>query len=135
MVRHCNAGIQFIQTFLVKITRLTSCFTDWFLKGPRTRIGRFSRPKVFSRRQLCTGYNKSEKPASPDVLPRKEGVIGRENNGGKLLVPTSKAARFYDRDFTGGRHLMHISYAKVCLTSFASVTVSSLSVIDRQEHS
>ena len=58
-------------------------------------IGRLSRSQVASRRQLYKGFKKSEKPAAPVVPPHKEVVVGGENNGGKRLVPTSKAPRFY----------------------------------------
>ena len=61
-------------------------------------IGRLSRSQVFSRRQLYKGFKKSEKPATPVVPPLKEVEVDGDNNGGRRLVPTSKAPRFYPAD-------------------------------------
>jgi len=58
-------------------------------------VGRLSRSQVFSRRGLYKGLKKSEKPAAAEVAPTKEVQVGGEKNGGKRLVPTSKASRFY----------------------------------------
>jgi large subunit ribosomal protein L6e len=58
-------------------------------------IGRLSRSQVAARRGLYKGLKKSEKPATDVTPPHKEVVVGGEKNGGKRLVPTSKAPRFY----------------------------------------
>lgn len=58
-------------------------------------IGRLSRSQVFSRRGLYKGHKKSEKPAAAEVAATKEVEVGGEKNGGKRLVPTAKAPRFY----------------------------------------
>ncbi|KAA1466326.1 60S ribosomal protein L6 [Dentipellis sp. KUC8613] len=58
-------------------------------------VGRLSRSQVFARRQLYKGQKKTEKPAAAEVAPTKEVTVGGANNGGKRLVPTSKAPRFY----------------------------------------
>ncbi|KAI0959482.1 hypothetical protein AcW1_004295 [Taiwanofungus camphoratus] len=58
-------------------------------------IGRLSRSQVFSRRGLYKGQKKSEKPAAAEVAATKEVEVGGEKNGGKRLVPTAKAPRFY----------------------------------------
>jgi len=58
-------------------------------------IGRFSRSEVASRRGLYKGFKKSEKPVVEATPPHKEVQIGGEKNGGKRLIPTTKAPRFY----------------------------------------
>lgn len=58
-------------------------------------VGRLSRSQVFSRRSLFKGPKKSQKPAAAEVAQTKEAQVGGEKNGGKRLVPTSKAPRFY----------------------------------------
>jgi len=61
-------------------------------------VGRLSRSQVFSRRGLFKGLKKSEKAAPAEVAPTKEVQIGGEKNGGKRIVPTAKASRFYPVD-------------------------------------
>jgi len=58
-------------------------------------VGRLSRSQVFGRRQLYKGQKKTDKPAPAEVAPSKEVQVGGDKNGGKRLVPTSKAPRFY----------------------------------------
>ncbi|OJT04138.1 60S ribosomal protein L6 [Trametes pubescens] len=58
-------------------------------------VGRLSRSGVFARRGLFKGQKKTEKPAAAEVAPTKEVSVGGDKNGGKRLVPTQKAPRFY----------------------------------------
>lgn len=58
-------------------------------------VGRLSRSQVFAKRGLFKGQKKSEKPAAEEKAAHKEVEVGGEKNGGKRLVPTSKAPRFY----------------------------------------
>ena len=58
-------------------------------------VGRLSRSQVYARRGLFKGLKKSEKPAAAEAASTKEVTIGGANNGGKRLVPTQKAPRFY----------------------------------------
>ncbi|KAK0490897.1 ribosomal protein L6e-domain-containing protein [Armillaria novae-zelandiae] len=58
-------------------------------------IGRLSRSKLAAKRGLYKGLKKSEKPAAGAAPEAVEKTIGGTNNGGKRLVPTSKAPRFY----------------------------------------
>ncbi|TFK75820.1 hypothetical protein BDN72DRAFT_831258 [Pluteus cervinus] len=58
-------------------------------------VGRFSRSQVFARRGLWKGPKKSEKPAATEKPAFVEKVVGGDKNGGKRLVPTSKAPRIY----------------------------------------
>ena len=58
-------------------------------------IGRFSRSKVKSRRNLLRSFKKSDAPAKSEPQPFKEVQVGGEKNGQKRLVPTQKAATFY----------------------------------------
>ncbi|KAF8195792.1 ribosomal protein L6e-domain-containing protein [Mycena galopus ATCC 62051] len=58
-------------------------------------VGRFSRSQVAARRGLWKGLKKSEKPAATESPATIEKSIGGDKNGGKRLVPTSKASRFY----------------------------------------
>lgn len=58
-------------------------------------VGRLSRSQVFARRGLFKGLKKSEKPAAAEIASTKEVEVGGANNGGKRLVPTQKAPRFY----------------------------------------
>jgi large subunit ribosomal protein L6e len=58
-------------------------------------IGRLSRSQVAARRGLYKGLKKSEKPAAEAPPATKEVQVGGNKNGGKRLVPTTKAPRFY----------------------------------------
>jgi large subunit ribosomal protein L6e len=58
-------------------------------------VGRLSRSQVFAKRGLWKGLKKSEKPAAEPTPEYVEKTIGGENNGGKRLVPTQKAPRYY----------------------------------------
>ncbi|KAF5390692.1 hypothetical protein D9757_002708 [Collybiopsis confluens] len=58
-------------------------------------VGRLSRSQVAAKRGLYKGLKKSEKPAAESKPETVEKTIGGDKNGGKRLVPTSKAPRFY----------------------------------------
>ncbi|TEB35656.1 60S ribosomal protein L6 [Coprinellus micaceus] len=58
-------------------------------------LGRLSRSQVFAKRGLFKGQKKTEKPAVESPAEVVEKTVGGEKNGGKRLVPTSKAPRFY----------------------------------------
>jgi len=58
-------------------------------------IGRLSRSQVAAKRGLYKGPKKSEKPAVEPTPETVEKTVGGEKNGGKRLVPTTKAPRFY----------------------------------------
>lgn len=58
-------------------------------------IGRLSRSQVFAKRALYKGAKKSTQPAAEGPAEFVEKTVGGEKNGGKRLVPTSKAPRFY----------------------------------------
>jgi len=58
-------------------------------------VGRLSRSQVYSRRGLFKGLKKSDKPVSEEAAATKEVEIGGEKNGGKRVVPVTKAPRFY----------------------------------------
>jgi Ribosomal protein L14E/L6E/L27E len=58
-------------------------------------IGRLSRSQVAAHRGLYKGLKKSENPTIEGSPPTIEKAVGGEKNGGKRLVPTTKAPRFY----------------------------------------
>ncbi|KAF8812528.1 hypothetical protein BYT27DRAFT_6425208 [Phlegmacium glaucopus] len=58
-------------------------------------VGRLSRSQVYTARGLYKGLKKSDKPATETPAPYVEKSIGGDKNGGKRLVPTTKAPRFY----------------------------------------
>jgi large subunit ribosomal protein L6e len=58
-------------------------------------VGRLSRSQVYARRGLFKGLKKTEKPAASEAATTKEVTVGGANNGGKRIVPTTKASRFY----------------------------------------
>jgi len=58
-------------------------------------VGRLSRSQVAARRGLHKGLKKSDKPAKEETPAHKEVQVGGDKNGGKRLVPTSKAPRYY----------------------------------------
>ncbi|KAF8076491.1 ribosomal protein L6e-domain-containing protein [Lyophyllum atratum] len=58
-------------------------------------VGRLSRSQVAARRGLYKGLKKSDKPAVETTAETVEKTVGGDKNGGKRLVPTSKASRYY----------------------------------------
>jgi len=58
-------------------------------------LGRLSRSQVFAKRGLFKGAKKTEKPATEALPEYTEKTVGGGGNGGKRLVPTTKAPRFY----------------------------------------
>lgn len=58
-------------------------------------VGRLSRSQVFAKRALYKGAKKTEKPTAEAPAEYTEKTVGGEKNGGKRLVPTVKAPRFY----------------------------------------
>jgi large subunit ribosomal protein L6e len=58
-------------------------------------VGRLSRSQVYDRRGLYKGQKKSEKPAAKEVSETKEVQVSGDKNGGKRIVPTHKAPRYY----------------------------------------
>jgi large subunit ribosomal protein L6e len=58
-------------------------------------VGRLSRSQVFARRGLFKGLKKTEKKAADEQPATKEVEVGGAKNGGKRIVPTTKAPRFY----------------------------------------
>ncbi|KAF8974473.1 translation protein SH3-like domain-containing protein [Flammula alnicola] len=58
-------------------------------------VGRLSRSQVFAKRALYKGPKKVVKPAAEAPAEYTEKSINGEKNGGKRLVPTTKAPRFY----------------------------------------
>ena len=58
-------------------------------------VGRLSRSQVAACRGLFKGFKKSEKPAAEVPATFTEKTVGGLKNGGKRLIPTTKAPRFY----------------------------------------
>jgi len=58
-------------------------------------VGRLSRSQVAACRGLYKGLKKSEKPAVEAPTETVEKTVGGDKNGGKRLIPTSKAPRYY----------------------------------------
>ena len=58
-------------------------------------VGRLSRTQVFAKRGLHKGQKKSQKPAAAEAAATIEKQIGGAKNGGKRIIPTQKAPRFY----------------------------------------
>ncbi|KAJ2920135.1 hypothetical protein MD484_g339, partial [Candolleomyces efflorescens] len=58
-------------------------------------VGRFSRSQVFAKRGLFKGQKKTQQAAAETPAEYVEKTVGGEKNGGKRLVPTAKAPRFY----------------------------------------
>jgi large subunit ribosomal protein L6e len=58
-------------------------------------VGRLSRSQVFAARGLYKGLKKTTKPDTETPPGYVEKSIGGDKNGGKRLVPTTKAPRFY----------------------------------------
>ena len=60
-----------------------------------SNVGRLSRSGVFAARGLWKGPKTAAAPAGESKPEFIEKTIGGEKNGGKRLVPTQKAPRFY----------------------------------------
>lgn len=58
-------------------------------------VERYSRSQVYALRGLYKGLKKSDKPVAEIPPAYVEKQIGGDKNGGKRLVPTAKAPRFY----------------------------------------
>ena len=59
-------------------------------------VGRLSRSQVYAARGLYKGLKESDKSDDSEVTPEYvEKSIAGDKNGGKRLVPTTKAPRFY----------------------------------------
>ncbi|KAF8621645.1 hypothetical protein AX15_007663 [Amanita polypyramis BW_CC] len=58
-------------------------------------IGRLTRSQVFAKRGLWKGQKKGEKAAAGVPAETVEKTVGGDKNGGKRLVPVSKAPRYY----------------------------------------
>lgn len=59
-------------------------------------IGRYSRSQVASKRGLHKGFKKSPEAPKEEKKPEYiEKTVGGDKNGGKRLVPTAKAPRYY----------------------------------------
>lgn len=58
-------------------------------------VGRLSRSGVFAARALYKGAKKTTAAPAAEVPSTKEVQVGGAKNGGKRVVPTSKASRFY----------------------------------------
>ncbi|KAJ7783950.1 60S ribosomal protein L6 [Mycena maculata] len=58
-------------------------------------VSRLSRSQVAAHRKLYKGLKKSEKPAAAKSPATIEKSVGEDKNGGKRLIPTSKAPCFY----------------------------------------
>ena len=61
-------------------------------------VGRLSRSQVFAARGLHKGQKTATKPAAEPTPEYVEKTVGGDKNGGKRLVPTNKASRFYPAD-------------------------------------
>lgn len=61
-------------------------------------VGRLSRSQLFAKRGLFKGQKKAQAIATDAAPETVEKTVGGANNGGKRLVPTSKAPRFYPAD-------------------------------------
>lgn len=58
-------------------------------------IGRLSRSRVAACRGLYKGFKKSQEPVVQAAPETVEKTVGGDKNGGKRIVPTSKASRYY----------------------------------------
>ncbi|KAH8830479.1 60S ribosomal protein L6 [Flagelloscypha sp. PMI_526] len=61
-------------------------------------VGSLSRSRVFAARGLYKGKKTTSQPAAQQAPETIEKSIGGDKNGGKRLVPTTKASRFYPAD-------------------------------------
>lgn len=61
-------------------------------------VGRFSRSQVFARRALYKGQKTNTQPKAEPTPETIEKTVGGGKNGGKRIVPTTKASRFYPAD-------------------------------------
>ncbi|ORY35524.1 structural constituent of ribosome [Naematelia encephala] len=58
-------------------------------------VGRLSRSKVAAKRGLFKGKKTGSAAAKPETPAYTEKTVGGKANGGKRLVPTTKASKYY----------------------------------------